>query len=558
MPILTHSALRTPHSAFAFTPLPVPLCLCVSFLLFFATGSTPAADRPNILLIVSDDQGFPDLGCIGTKPIQTPNLDRLAKEGVRLTNYYLTWPACTPSRGSILTGRHPLRNGLYDMVRNDLVNYGHRYSEQEYATSPEMTIGLDPREKTLGDVLRAAGYRCGMVGKWDMGQAKRYLPLQRGFDFFYGHGNNGIDYYTHERYGVHSMFAGNTRTTAGQGTYATDLFKREALNFIHNDNTNPKRERGTDTNPKRQRGENTSPKRQRGENTSPKRERGNAADHNDNTNPTRQRATEQPWFLYLCFNAPHGASSFGSDETNPKSRSGVQAPDDYIAKYADTKIAENLKRYYAAVTCMDAAIGDLLALIRERGEEQNTLVIFQSDNGGSGNGGNAPLRGQKSTLWEGGLRSPFIARWPAKIPASRISDEFLTTLELLPTLAALSSPHAPREEPPAVPLSSRHAPRDEPNMLDGYDMLPVLIGTAPSPRTEMFWEFRGQKAARIGNYKWLEAGQGRGLYDLSSDLGEKQDLSAKLPEKAAEFSARWTAWRESMNQTEPRGPFRDY
>ena len=151
---------------------------------------------------------------------------------MRLTNYYVTWPACTPSRGSILTGRHPLRNGLYDMVRNDLVNYGHRYSEQEYATSPEMTIGLDPREQTLGNVLHSAGYRCGMVGKWDMGQARRYLPLQRGFDFFYGHGNNGIDYYTHERYGIHSMFAGNARTKADQGTYATELFKREALRFI--------------------------------------------------------------------------------------------------------------------------------------------------------------------------------------------------------------------------------------------------------------------------------------------------------------------------------------
>src|SRR5262245_51149550 len=135
------------------------VCLAsVLFSLIFGECSS-AVERPNILLIVSDDQGWPDLGCVGLKPIQTPNLDRLAKEGVRLTNYYVTWPACTPSRGSILTGRHPLRNGLYDMVRNDLVNYGHRYSEQEYATSPEMTIGLDPREITLGNVLQAADSR---------------------------------------------------------------------------------------------------------------------------------------------------------------------------------------------------------------------------------------------------------------------------------------------------------------------------------------------------------------------------------------------------------------
>src|SRR5438105_740373 len=360
-------------------------------------GANVAADRPTILLIVSDDQGWPDLGCIGLKAIQTPNLDRLAKEGVRLTNYYVTWPACTPSRGSILTGRQPLRNGLYDMVRNDLVNYGHRYSEQEYATSPEMTIGLDPREITLGNVLQSAGYRCGMVGKWDMGQARRYLPLQRGFEFFYGHGNNGIDYYTHERYGIHSMFAGNARTKADQGIYATDLFKREALQFV----------RGADTNPKRERG------------------------------------IHQPWFLYLCFNAPHGASSFGADEMNPKSRAGVQAPDEYVGKYADAKLPDNLKRYYAAMTCMDDAIGEVLALLRELKQEDNTLVIFQSDNGGSGNGGNAPLRGAKSTLWEGGLRVPFIARWPGKIPAGRVSDEFLTTLELLPTLAAAAGAQSP-------------------------------------------------------------------------------------------------------------------
>lgn len=474
--------MRTNSSSLA---LSVPLCLCASLFLLAANTASPA-DRPNILLIVSDDQGWPDLGCIGLKPIQTPHLDRLAKDGIRLTNYYVTWPACTPSRGSVLTGRHPLRNGLYDMVRNDMVNYGHRYTEQEYSTSPEMTLGLDPREKTIGDVLHSAGYRCGMVGKWDMGQAQRYLPLQRGFDYFYGHGNNGIDYYTHERYGIHSMFSGNKRTKADQGTYATDLFEREALTFL-------------------------------------------------------RQTTNQPWFLYLCFNAPHGASSFGADENNPKSRSGVQAPEEYVARYKDTKLADNLKRYYAAVTRMDDAIGAVLNFIRERGEADNTLVIFQSDNGGSGNGGNAPLRGQKSTLWEGGLRVPFVARWPGKIPAGRVSDAFLTTLELLPTLATVAG-----------------APIPDGVTLDGHNMLPTLSGAATSPRSEMFWEFREQRAARIADYKWIDSQQAKGLYDLSTDPGEKIDLSAKLPELLADIRSRWNNWRREMAQTEPRGPFRDY
>jgi len=494
----------------------IGLLAAVAAIIAPLAASSQEQPRPNILLIVSDDQGWPDLGCLGLKDIQTPTLDLLAREGVRLTNYYVTWPACTPSRGSILTGRYPLRNGLYDMVRNDLVNYGHRYSEQEYSTSPEMTLGLDPHEKTLGDMLHAAGYRCGMVGKWDMGQARRYLPLQRGFDFFYGHGNNGIDYYTHERYGVHSLFAGNERSKADQGTYTTDLFKREALRFI------------------------------RGQEPVTKRE-GEA--------PAELRPSPEPWFLYLCFNAPHGASSFAAEEPtgedrraaarngkrNNGGRPGVQAPPEYVAKYADSKLSNNLKHYYAAVTCMDDAIGEVLSAIRELGQEENTLVLFQSDNGGSGNGGNAPLRGNKSTLWEGGLRVPFIARWKGHIPPGRVSDELLTTLELMPTLAAAAG-----AKPPAGVK------------LDGYNMLPTLAGQAPSPRKEMFWEFRGQKAARLGNYKWIDSDKAKGLYDLSKDSGEKEDLSSQLPDVAADISARWTAWRKQMEQAEPRGPFRDY
>jgi arylsulfatase A-like enzyme len=457
--------------------------LALAFLLL--TGAGFAAERANILLIVSDDQGYPDLGCIGAKPLVTPTLDRLAAEGVRATSFYVTWPACTPSRGSVLTGRYPQRNGLYDMIRNDMVNYGHRYSAEEYAVSPEMTLGLDVREKTLGDLLRGAGYRTGMVGKWDMGQARRFLPLQRGFDFFYGHGNNGIDYYTHERYGVPSMFRGNERTEANKGTYATELFKREALRFI---------------------GEKR----------------------------------DKPWFLYLAFNAPHGASSFASEPGEKKETEGVQAPEKYVAPYRGKVATERLAKYCGAVTCMEEAIGELVAQIEKSGQAKNTLIIFLSDNGGSGNGGNAPLKGQKSTMWEGGLRVPFVAWWPGKLPAGRVTDEFLTSLELWPTFAAIAGA----------------APSDEKR--DGFDLLPVLRGEAKSPRTEMFWQRRGDKAARVGQWKWVESAKGGGLFDLTSDLGEAKDLSKERPEELARVKARWTAWRAEMDATEPRGPFRDY
>jgi arylsulfatase A-like enzyme len=443
------------------------------------------AAPPNIVLIVSDDQGYPDLGCIGSKPIQTPNLDQLAAEGTRATNFYVTWPACTPSRGSLLTGRYPQRNGLYDMVRNDMVNYGHRFTADEYAVSPEMTLGLDPKEITIGDMLRTAGYINGVVGKWDMGQAKRYLPMQRGFDFFYGHGNNGIDYYTHERYGIPSLFRGNDRTTEDKGQYITDVFGREALDFLG------------------------------------------------------AHLGKKPVFLYLPFNAPHSASTLAED--NGGQKPGVQAPEEEVAKYRDVVKDEKLARYFAAVTHMDKAIGGVLKTLDVAGQSDNTIVLFMSDNGGSGNGGNAPLRGSKSTLWEGGLRVPFILRWPGKVPAGKVTDEFLTTLEIVPTLLAATGAAAPTQV-----------------TLDGFDMLPVLRGEKPSARTEMFWQRRADKAARVGDWKWLDSAKGKGLYDLATDPGETKDLSQENPEVVKLLQARFAAWKKAMDAAEPRGPFRDY
>ncbi len=472
------------------------LRFCLAFLLSTMAsnllGQRPGSDAanspaalPNVVLIVSDDQGYPDLGCIGSKPIRTPNLDRLAAEGVRATSFYVTWPACTPSRGSLLTGRYPQRNGLYDMVRNDIVNYGHRFTKDEYEVSPEMTLGLDPKELTIGDMLKKAGYVNAVIGKWDMGQARRYLPLQRGFDYFYGHGNNGIDYYTHARYGIHSIFRGNVRTEEDLGQYITDVFGREAVKFVN------------------------------------------------------EHAGRRPFFLYLPFNAPHSASTLADD--NGGKKPGVQAPEEDIAQYRGTVKNESLASYYAAVTRMDAKIGEVLEAIDRSGQKNNTIVMFLSDNGGSGNGGNAPLRGSKSTMWEGGLRVPFIVRWPGHVPAGSVNNEFLTSLEILPSLLAATGASAPENV-----------------ILDGFDMWPVLRGKQPSPRREMFWQRRSDKAARVGNWKWLESAKGQGLYDLTNDLGESNDLSQKMPDIAKMVQDRFLAWRETMDQAEPRGPFRNY
>lgn len=443
---------------------------------------------PNIVLIVSDDQGYNDLGCYGGTEIKTPNLDRLAKDGVRLTSFYVIWPACTPSRGSLLTGRYPQRNGTYDMFRNDLVDHDYLYPKEEYAVSWEMVGGMDTREVLIPKVLKKAGYVSGISGKWDLGQLHRFLPLQRGFDEFYGFTNTGIDYWTHERYGVPSMYRGNEPTTEDKGTYATDLFRREAIRFI-------------------------------------------------------EKHKDKPFFCYVPFNAPHGASNL------ERPRPGVQAPVEYIRaeygqydpKEANTRRARRM-RYMAAVTYMDDAIGQIMDMLAKHGLQENTIVIFFSDNGGSGSAAdNSPLRGGKSQMFEGGLRVPCIVRWPGVVPAGSVCDEFLSSMEIFPTLCSAAAVR------PSVPV-----------VLDGFDMKAVLAGKQKSLRKEMCWQRRGDKAARVGNYKWIESSRGSGLFDLSSDIGEQHDLSKEKPELLNKVKSRFTAWEKRMAEAEPRGPFRNF
>ena len=471
------------------------------FLLLFPVGLLAAP--ANIVLIVSDDQGYRDLGCFGSKEILTPQLDRLAKEGTKLTQFYVTWPACTPSRGSILTGRYPQRNGIYDMIRNEAPDYGYKYKPGEYEATFERIGGMDTREVLLPELLKSAGYVSGIFGKWDLGVHRRFLPLARGFDEFYGFVNTGIDYYTHERYGVPSMYRNNTPTTADKGTYCTDLFEREATRFLKTHH-------------------------------------------------------KKPFFLYLPFNAPHNASNL-----NPTIRAGAQGPESTkklyphlqaeagfterkFGKYGEklfkvpNRAAKRLE-YAASITAMDAAIGRVLDLLDHYQVADNTLVIFFSDNGGGGASDNTPLRGGKGQMFEGGLRVPCIIRWPGRVPAGKTSDAFLTSLEILPTLLKSCQVNPPQDI-----------------ILDGFDLLPVLQGETPSARNTMFWQRRHDIGVRVGDWKWVNSSRGSGLFNLKTDIGEQQDLSATHPEKLKELKQHFARWKKQMNAAEPRGPFRDY
>jgi arylsulfatase A-like enzyme len=446
---------------------------------------TESQRRPNIVFLYADDLGYGDLGCFGDTELKTPHLDRLASEGIRLTDFHVTAPVCCPSRSGFLTGRYPQRNGLFTNIRNDMVNYGHRYSPLEYACSPEMTQGLDLREVTIAQFLKNAGYATGVVGKWDSGRAFEHLPLQRGFDFFYGFANTGIDYWTHERYGVPSMFRGNEQIK--EEGYATDLFGREAQRFIE-----------------------------------------------ENQNG--------PFFLYVPFNAPHGPSNL--------ERTGSQAPEEYVRMYGEPPGSGRI-RYMANITCMDAAVGGILEKLKQLNLEENTLVVFSSDNGATRVGRNTPMRGQKGDMYEGGIRIPFIARWPGRISSGIASDEFCGTLDLFRAFLSVAG----ADPSPEIKL-------------DGYDILPVLTEQAASQRKEQCWELRGARAARVDNWKWVLRSRrytvpppdapGE-LYDLSADLGEQHDLAAEKPEVLQMVQERWSSWMDEMARSEHRGPFsRDY
>ncbi|MBA7603773.1 Arylsulfatase [subsurface metagenome] len=408
----------------------------------FAAGK--AANKPNIVLIVSDDQGYADVSCYDhPEEVRTPNIDRLAAEGVRLTDGYASAYVCAPTRAGLLTGRYQQRFGFY--------------------TGGDSRVGLPLSEVTVADLLKKEGYATGVVGKWHVGLEPEYRPLQRGFDEFYGFlGHGAHDYFKLQITDEYTSIYRNDKPIDDTG-YLTDNLARQAVSFI-------------------------------------------------------ERHHKRPFFLYLPFNAVHWP---------------LQAPDDYIKRFNTGD--ENRDTYLAMLTSMDEAIGKVLDALKRIGADGNTLVIFFSDNGGAKKNlaNNGVLRDYKQSVYEGGIRVPFIVRWPGKLPKAAVCSEPVISVDILPTILSAAGVELPGDR-----------------VYDGKDMLAALRGEAQEPlHKALFWYDGSQQwAVRAGKWKLLSRKGSLELYDLQADIGEKHDLAAQRPGVVEELEGMYAEWRSQMGE----------
>lgn len=429
---------------------------CLVFLalmahLLAAPGEVPAtAARPNIVFILADDLGYGDLGVYGAPDIRTPNIDRLAARGVKLTQAYANAAVCTPTRTAFMTGRYQQRvGGLETAIHPGRVH-----------------LGLPSSEPTLPRLLGAAGYTTLMSGKWHLGYVPEFYPRAHGFDRFFGLLSGNHDYFTHrENNGNADLFLEDSPVE--RDGYSTDLITRHALKFIE------------------------------------------------------ERPKDRPFFLYLPHNSPHFP---------------YQTPAD--ARKVGSNFQDGDRATYAGmVEALDAAVGAILDYLAKNDLEQNTLVIFTSDNGGDKFARNEPFSGKKTTYAEGGIRVPVIASWPGRLPAGVTCDQVAITMDWTATFLGLAGAEAAANRP-----------------LDGMDLWPVLSGkTAPVPRS-LFWRNRTPRGAlldrvvRDGDWKLVRSATGETkLYQLLADPGEQLNLAAAEPARVERMSRLIDAWEREVD-----------
>lgn len=414
----------------------------LTILILVITTTAQAAEKPNVIIIFTDDQGYADVGVYGATQIKTPNIDRLANEGIRFTDFYVAAPVCTPSRAALLTGSYPHRLSMARMPRGKGKNMG-------MVLFPDSPGGIHPDEITIPEMLKEQGYATGMVGKWHLGHLPPFLPTRHGFDSYYG-----IPY-SNDMTPSPILRDEEIIEEPADQTTLTERYTEESLKFIRKNKDNP-------------------------------------------------------FFLYLAHSMPH-IPLFVSPKFEGTSEGGL---------YGDV------------IETIDWGVGQILDELDALDIAENTLVVFTSDNGpwlvfGDHGGSATPLRAGKGTTYEGGMRVPGIMRWPAVIPAGTVTNEMASTMDLLPTIAAITGSNVPDDR-----------------TIDGHNILPILENEpgATSPYDAFFY-YHGTElhAVRSGDWKLRvslplrhediyrsfenrDTMLAEALYHLPTDPGEQKNL----------------------------------
>jgi arylsulfatase A-like enzyme len=424
----------------------------------FGQQMPAGARKPNIIFILADDLGYGDLSCYGQERLATPNIDRIAKDGMRFTDAYAGSTVCAPSRCALMTGLH---TGNCRVRGNK---------------NPE--VPLQPQDVTVAEVLNKAGYHTALFGKWGLGYTgTEGVPNKKGFNEFFGYHTQlqAHTYYPHNLYDNGSDFGIPANFGTKSRKWAPDLFTERTLKFI-----------------------------------------------DDN----KQRR----FFLYMPVTIPHANNELGRDTGD-----GMEVPD--WGEFASKDWPNAEKGFAAMMARLDRDVGRVLDKLREAGLEENTIVIFSSDNGPHQEGGHdskffkssGPLRGIKRDLYEGGIRVPFLVKWPGVVKPGSTSDQPIAFWDMLPSLAEIGGGTAP-------------------SGLDGVSFVPALHGQALPRERVLYWEFHEggfNRAIRFGQWKAIEYGKDGviELYDLKSDPSEKTNLAGAKPDVVAAAKAHFSKAR---------------
>ena len=454
----------------------------IVFIIFAAVSSLAFADqskKPNVVIFYTDDQGTLDAGCYGSKDLQTPNMDRLAKNGVRFTQAY-AHTVCCPSRAAFLTGRHPQRSGINNWTQGNM-------------NGPD-GLNMPLAEVTFAEAFKESGYRTALFGKWHVGSHRNHGPMKQGFDEFFGIRNGFIDNYNHHFLhgkGYHDLYEGTTEVFK-KGSYFPELITNRALSFI-------------------------------------------------------EKNRETPFLLYLGFNIPHYPE---------------QALPEHTAIYKELDMPR--RSYAAMITTTDYYIGQVLEKLSQLGLTENTIVIFQSDNGHSaedganiryedhssghpkghyymahGGGGNTgKWIGAKGTFLEGGIRVPAVVSWPAKLPKGIVRDQIITIMDWYPSLLEWCG----IKKPDVV--------------LDGHSLQPVINSAeAPAAHEVLHFQWRNSWAVRKGDWKLIGNKQGKPknemrytLHHLTDEKPEVTDYAEEKPARVQELIALHKTWTRDLDK----------